>query len=209
MKQEKAVSFLAQFLPPGSFEQVAPFFKTNTIHLSITYERKSVLGDYRTPTKAIPFHRISINSNLNPYSFLVTLLHELAHMFTYNQYGTKAPPHGKEWKEEFRRILIPFLGKQFFPFDVEKALHAYLQDPAASTCTDPRLFKALYKYDEHLPGYKLVDDLHINAFFETEGGHLYQKIEKMRTRTKCKNITNGKMYYFQGIVEVKETLKKG
>ncbi len=206
-KQEKAVTFLAQFLPTGSFELVAPFFQSHTIYLSITYERKSVLGDYRPPNRDHPYHRISINSNLNPYSFLITLLHELAHLFTYNHYGTKASPHGPEWKEQFKRILTPFTGKQLFPPDVEKALHAYLSNPAASTCTDPALFKALYRYDERKPGEKLVDQLTIGALFETEDGERYQKVEKVRTRTKCRQLSTGKMYMFPGIFEVVEVME--
>jgi len=207
-KQETSINFLEQFLPHGAFEQVAPFFKNNTIHLTITHERKSVLGDYRNPTPDAPFHRISINANLNPYSFLITLLHELAHMFTFQHFQHKAPPHGKEWKTQFRHILIPFMGKRFFPGDVEKALYAYLHNPAASTCTDADLYKALYRYDEHKPGFKLVDEVGINQLFETEDGQVYQKIEKLRTRHKCKNIVNGKVYLFQGIAEVKAVRKQ-
>ena len=202
-KQETSISFLDQFLPRGAYEQIAPFFQSHTIHLTVTHERKSVLGDYRHPVPDVPYHRISINANLNPYSFLITLLHELAHMFTFVHFQHKAPPHGKEWKTQFRHILIPFMGKRFFPADVEKALLAYLHDPAASTCTDPHLYKALYSYDEHKPGFKLVDDVGTNQFFETEDGQVYQKLEKLRTRTKCRNINNGKHYLFQGIVEVK------
>jgi len=202
-KQEKSVNYLSQFLPDGAYDLVAPFFKSHVIHLSLTHERKSVLGDYRTPTKEHPEHRISINANLNPYSFLVTLLHELAHMFTFIQYGHKAAPHGPEWKEKYRHTLTPFLGKQIFPPDVERALHAYLQDPAASTCADPRLFKALYRYDERETGQKLVDQLPQNALFVYDG-QTYQIIERRRTRIKCKNIQNGKMYLFPGIAEVKE-----
>src|SRR5580704_5405171 len=174
-KRETSISFLEQFLPNGAFEQIAPFFRTHTIHLTLTHERRSVLGDYRHPVPDAPYHRISINANLNPYSFLITLLHELAHMFTFVHFEFKAPPHGKEWKTQFRHILIPFLGKKFFPSDVEKALLAYLHDPAASTCTDPRLYKALYRYDERKPGHKLVDELEINEKFETEDGQKYQK----------------------------------
>lgn len=203
-KQEQSLQLLEQFLPKGAFEQIAPFFKTHTIHLTLTNERRSVLGDYRNPVPDAPQHRISINANLNPYSFLITLLHELAHLFTFVHFGHKAMPHGKEWKTQFRHILIPFMGKRFFPPDVERALHAYLHNPAASTCTDPDLYKSLYKYDEHRPGFKLVDDVGLNQFFQTEDGSVYQKIEKLRTRNKCKNINNGKVYLFQGIVEVKE-----
>jgi SprT protein len=202
-KQETSIAFLQQFLPNGAFEQIAPFFMTHTIHLTLTHDRKSVLGDYRNPVPDTPYHRISINANLNPYSFLITLLHELAHLFTFEHFGFKAPPHGKEWKTQFRHILIPFMGKRFFPSDVEKALLAYLHNPAASTCTDTHLYKSLYKYDDHKPGFKLVDDVGLNQYFETEDGEVYQKLEKLRTRTRCRNLGTGKVYFFQGIVEVR------
>ena len=201
-KQETAISFLEQFLPPGTFPQVAPFFITHTIHLTLTHERKSVLGDYRHPSRQEPAHRISINATLNKYSFLITLLHELAHLFTFVHFGNKVSPHGQEWKDEFKKILIPFLGKKFFPPDVEKALLAYIHDPAASTCTDPRLYKALYRYDDRKPNSKLVDELAVNEKFQTEDGQTYQKLEKVRTRTKCRNLNNGKLYLFPGIAEV-------
>ena len=207
-KQETSITFLEQFLPRGAFEQIVPFFRTHTIHLTLTHERRSVLGDYRHPVPEAPYHRISVNANLNPYSFLITLLHELAHMFTHEHFGHKAQPHGKEWKTQFRHILIPFMGKRFFPADVEKALYAYLHNPAASTCTDAHLYKALYRYDDHKPGFKLVDDLGVNQYFETEDGQVYQKLEKLRTRTRCKNLDTGKVYFFQGIVEVKAVRKK-
>lgn len=207
-RQEKSFALLEQFLPHGAFEQVVPFFKTHTVHLTLTNERKTVLGDYRHPVPEAPYHRISINANLNPYSFLITLLHELAHLFTFVHFHHKASPHGKEWKTQFRHILIPFLGKRFFPPDVEKALFAYLNNPAASTCTDAELFKALYRYDERKPGFKMVDDVGINQYFAIETGEVFQKIEKLRTRTKCKSMSTGKVYLFQGIVEVKSVRRK-
>jgi SprT protein len=207
-KQETALTFLNQFLPEGAFEQVAPFFKSHTIHLTLTHERRSVLGDYRHPVADAPYHRISINANLNPYSFLITLLHELAHLFTFVHFQHKASPHGKEWKTQFRHILIPFMGKRFFPSDVEKALLAYLHNPAASTCTDLGLYKALYRYDEPKPGFRMLDELPLNQVFETEDGQQYQKLEKLRTRTRCSNLSNGKVYLFQGIVEVKAVRRR-
>jgi hypothetical protein len=206
-KHEAGISFLEQFLPAGSFADVAPYFTTHTIHLTITRDRKSVLGDYRHPVRSEPYHRISINANLNPYNFLITLLHELAHLLTFVHFNNKVLPHGKEWKTQFRHILIPFLGKKIFPADVEKALYAYLHDPAASTCTDYNLYKTLYKYDKKDPLAVLVDDLAINEQFVTQDGQKYEKKEKIRTRVRCKNLTNGKMYLFPPIVEVKRISK--
>jgi hypothetical protein len=203
-KQETPIRLLQNFIPEGSFELVAPYFQSHAIHLTLTRERKSVLGDYRNPTNDYPYHRISVNINLNKYSFLITLLHELAHLLAYVHFKHTISPHGKEWKTQFRHVLIPFIGKSFFPNDVEKALIAYIHNPAASTCTDPRLFRALYKYDEQKPGYKLVEDIEPGQWFETEDGDVYEKLEQLRTRSKCKNLNTGKIYLFQGIVEVKQ-----
>ena len=66
-KQEKSVAFLEHFLPHGAYELVEPYFKSHTIHLTLTHERKSVLGDYRHPVPEAPYHRLSVNANLNPY----------------------------------------------------------------------------------------------------------------------------------------------
>ena len=203
-KQETSIYLLNKFLPEGTFDLIAPFFQNHTIHLTLTHERKSVLGDYRHPTRDVPYHRISINVNLNPYSFLITLLHELAHLLVYVHFKHDAPPHGKEWKTQFRHILIPYIGKVFFPKDVEKALISYLHNPAASTCTDPTLYKALYRYDEQKPGYKLVDDLEVGQWFETDDGRLFEKLEQLRTRCRCKELNTNKIYLFQGIVEVRQ-----
>ncbi|XZF16054.1 SprT-like domain-containing protein [Chitinophagaceae bacterium MMS25-I14] len=202
-KQETTIRVLEQFLPPRTFDLVAPFFVSHTIHLTLTHERKSVLGDYRNPTTDKPYHRISVNANLNQYSFLITLLHELAHLLTFVHFKHTVSPHGKEWKTQFRHILIPFIGKGFFPKDVEKALIDYIHNPAASTCTDPNLYKALYRYDERKPGYRLVDELALNARFAIEDGRIFEKVEILRTRSKCREVKTGRMYYFQGIVEVK------
>lgn len=203
MNKETSLRFLENFLPPNTFEMVAPYFQDHTVHLTLTRERKSVLGDYRHPSIDKPHHRVSVNGNLNPYSFLITLVHELAHMLTFVHFGHDHSPHGKEWKTQFRHMMIPFMGKRIFPADVEKALYAYLHNPAASTCTDPDLYKALYQYDERKPGYRLVDEIQINQHFLTEDGRIFEKIEQLRTRSRCRDIKSGRHYFFQGIVEVK------
>lgn len=100
-------------------------------------------------------------------------------------------------------MLMPFVGKKIFPYDVEKALVAYIRNPAASTCTDPALYKALYRYDEPKPGYKLVDELEVGQWFETEDGTVFEKVSQLRTRARCRDLITNRHYFFQGIVEVK------
>ena len=201
-KEERHLTGLATFLPPDTFEMVAPYFRDHTIHLTLTHERKSVLGDYRAPWGKQTYHRISINATLNPFSFLITLLHELAHLLAYESYKHTVSPHGPEWKEKFRQTLVPFIGKKIFPPDVDKALNAYVQNPAASTCTDPHLYKVLHRYDAPKPGWKFVDEIAVGQQFATDDGRVFVKIEKMRTRHKCKDQKSGKMYLFSGIALV-------
>jgi hypothetical protein len=202
-KEERPLQSLAQFLPPDTSKMVMPYFKEHIIYLNLTYERKSVLGDYRSPTKEQPYHRISVNATMNPYSFLITLLHELAHLLTYVQYRNKVAPHGAEWKHRFKQTLLPFTGKGIFPDNVEEALNDYLQNPAASTCTDPQLYKALKQHDKHRRGWKFMDEVAVDQQFQTEDGRTFVKIEKLRTRSKCKDLESGRMYLFPGVAMVK------
>ena len=203
MKKERPFSELIPFLPPNTFEEVAQYFQDHTIHLTLTRERKSVLGDYRRPGKDAPFHRISINATLNAYSFLITLLHELAHMLVYLQYKDGVMPHGAEWKLQFQKMLIPYIGKNFFPKDIENALIKYLNNPKASTCTDTNLYKALYKYNNK-EGWTLIESLKVGDTFIIDDGRKYTLLEKRRTRYRCEESATGRMYLFPSIYEVKQ-----
>lgn len=200
-KQESPLETLRQYMPDGSFDAVMVYFKKYSIHLTLTQERKTRLGDYRSPSPGQHFHRISVNASLNQYSFLITLLHEMAHLTTYVAFKNKVAPHGVEWKAEFKRILSPFLGKNIFPNDLEVVLRAFLKNPAASTCADPDLFKALRRYDPKAASMAHVEDIPVGGRFELEG-RLFEKISQLRTRARCKDLTNGRLYFVQGVAVV-------
>jgi hypothetical protein len=144
-----------------------------------------------------------VNATLNPYSFLITLLHELAHLTTTVNHGLKPAPHGKEWKQEFKKVLSPFVGKSIFPHDVERALNAYLHNPAASTCTDPALYKALTRYDSKREENVHADEIAIGQKFELDK-RTFLKLEQLRTRSRCKELSSGRIYFVQGIALVKK-----
>lgn len=203
MKEERPFSDLIPFLPPNTFDNIYPYFQKHSIHLSLTHDRKSILGDYRRPTKEKPFHRISINATLHPYSFLITLLHELAHMFVYLNYTNRVQPHGKEWKNQFSQMLKPYIENHFFPKTIESALLKYIENPKASSCTDVELYKALYFFNTNRnKNAVLLDTLSINDCFKIDNGKKYQLIEKRRTRYLCKDLQSNKMYLFPSIYEV-------
>ncbi len=127
-KVEHPLQALSQYLPDGTFELVANFLQQYKVHLTISRERASVLGDYRNAHKG-QNHRISVNGNLNRWSFLITLLHELAHLLTFEQYGHKVQSHGKEWKARFGKLLAQFVQSKIFPADIEAEVAGHPAQP--------------------------------------------------------------------------------
>ncbi len=200
-KQEVPFLQLKQFIPPDSFTDVLYYLQHYKVQLTVTRERQTILGDYRHRILH-KGHRISVNGNLNKYSFLITLLHELAHLFTYERYGHRVSPHGSEWKKEFSAILVLFLQKKIFPEDIEQALRKTITNPAASSCGDAKLLRVLRNYDNKKEGSLMVEQLPDNAFFKINGDRVFKKGPKMRTRFKCQEVLTGKWFLFSGMYEV-------
>jgi SprT protein len=200
-KEEAPLQQLQHFVPPGSFDDVVLYLQRYKIHLTVTQKRQSILGDYRHAHGAHT-HRISVNGNLNPYAFLITLLHELAHLFTFEKYGNKVLPHGKEWQHEFGMILTQFISKKIFPPDVEEALRQSLHSPAASSCGDEQLLRVLHRYDTKKEGMHLVEQLPEGALFKIKGNRVFKKGMQVRKRYKCTEVKTGKLYLFSAVYEV-------
>jgi len=200
-KQEAPLLQLQSYLPEGSFEDVLYYLRHYKVHLTISRQRQSVLGDYRH-AMADKAHRISVNGNLNKYAFLITLLHELAHLFTYEQFGHRVMAHGQEWKNEFGKILAKFLLKNVFPADIKKALLPTLQNPAATSCGDEKLLRVLHNYDERKEGIHLVEQVPEGGLFVIKGGRIFKKGEKIRKRYKCMEVKTNRLYLFSAVYEV-------
>lgn len=200
-KKEVEISALSDFLPSGTFQMVEPFLLHYKVHLTITRSRTTVLGDYRN---AIPgkTHRISVNGNLNPYAFLITLLHELAHLITFEKYGHRVQSHGKEWKIQFAELLKHFLQCDVFPSDIERQLSASLKSPAASSCADDALMRVLRNYDNVKEGHLLVEQIQRGEIFQTINGRQFRREEQIRKRIKAVEIDTGRVYLFSPIYEV-------
>ncbi len=200
-KQEAPLHQLKQYLPEGSFDEVVHYLLQHKVQLTITRERKTVLGDYRNSV-AGKNHRITVNGNLNPFAFLITLLHELAHLFTYERFGHRVQAHGQEWKNEFSKLLAQFLLKKIFPADIHRALLKTLQNPAASSCADTALLRVLHQYDEKKNGGVLIESLPEGALFRISGDRIFKKENKVRKRYKCTEVATGKVYLFSPVYEV-------
>jgi len=201
-KSQAPLQSLEDFLPKGSYLMIEPYLHHYKVHLTITRSRSSVLGDYRN-AHAGKAHRISINGNLNPYAFLVTLLHELAHLISFIRFGHRVEAHGKEWKQQFSELLKHFISASFFPVDIKSQLEASLKNPAASSCADVNLMRVLRKYDPVKEGNCLVEELAVGAKFAIKGNRVFECGERVRKRIKATEIATGKVYLFSPVYEVK------
>ena len=200
-KQEAPLTHLNSFLPPGTYHAVEEYLRFYKIHLTVTRHRKSILGDYRHRTH-FSNHRISINGSLNKYSFLITLLHEIAHLLTFENHGNKVMAHGNEGKMIYASLLKQFIDNKIFPADIEKELLISLRNPAASSCAEDDLIRVLRKHDANNNGYKLVEELPPNSLFKLDDGKIFKKGEKQRKRFKCEEVKTGKVYLFSPVFEV-------
>ena len=200
-KKEAPINQLQHFLPPNTYDAVLAYLHHYKVHLTVAKERKSILGDYRHQVHG-KNHRISVNGNLNAYAFLITLLHELAHLLTFEQYGNRVQSHGKEWKTIFGQLLRQFVQQQVFPQDITHALKQSLQNPSASSCADDTLLRVLKNYDQKNGNLHFVESIPAGVLFKTHDGRIFRKGEKVRKRFKCEEVGTKRLYLFSPLYEV-------
>jgi hypothetical protein len=143
-----------------------------------------------------------VNGNLNTYSFLITLLHELAHLLTFDKYGNRVQAHGREWKNLFSQLLAQFIKNSVFPADIEKELIASLSNPAASSCAEDGLMRVLRRYDAKAEGQMLVEEIPMQGLFKLKDGRIFKKGEKLRKRYRCEEVGSKRVYLFSPVYEV-------
>jgi SprT protein len=194
-----------RFLPEAYVDYVCELFFESKVKFSIVKDRSTKLGDFRASPKGEK-HRITVNGNLNKYSFLITTLHEFAHLNTYNQFGWKVKPHGEEWKMEYRKLLYPVIQSGKLPKDIEVTLTNSLVNTKASSCTDQQLSRVLHKYDIHPEGNVILESLPVDSLFEVNGKS-FRKGPLRRKRYVCEEISSNKKYLVNSLAVVKHLNK--
>jgi hypothetical protein len=190
---------LQDFIPEASYDQVTALLSHDNLEVKVKQERQTRHGDYRRlPTGN---HQITINSNLNPYRFLITLIHEVAHFETYKSYGRQIKPHGPEWKSVFQHLMLGFLRPEVFPADVLPLLASHFKNPKASSDSDAVLALKLKQYDP--PNGKIfIFEVPIGSTFRLHNGKLFRKGPKRRTRFEGTELATGRLYVFNPNSEV-------
>ena len=155
-------------------------------------KRRTKHGDFR---KSNNIDIITINHIENKYRFLLVLIHELAHFNVYRKH-IRTTPHGKIWKNEFKKLLQPILDKNIFPNDLQILIQAHMKNPKSSFSYDSPLEMELNKYDNDSYNYTYLEDIDIGNIFRYSNDKLYKKIEKRRKRYLCIENDSGKKYLF-------------
>jgi len=194
---------LSKYLPIEVVPLVESIIKEKKIHFSITPNRKSKAGDYRSPYKKWG-HKISINGSMNKYAFTITFFHEYAHLLVWENYGNKVYPHGKEWKLAFSRILVKLLSMNFFPKNLQTAINQYSINPLASTQSDIFLSQVLREFDNKKTFHKTVLELQSGNKFKMDDGRTFVRGELKRTRIWCKEYGTNIIFAFNPNAEVIE-----
>lgn len=199
-KRQKLEQGFERFLPQEFVSYVVDLLLKYPVKFKIVPPRSTKLGDFRAGI-GIEKPIITVNGDLNPYAFLVTTLHEFAHLFTYLDYGFKVQPHGNEWKENYRKLILPIIDSKCLPEDIENALLNSLVSVKASSCSDIHLTRVLKKYDLTKDGKELLENLPKNSIFALNG-RVFSKGELRRKKFFCIELSSKKKYLVHALAEV-------
>lgn len=204
MSIDKISAVLGKYIPAPAVNTCASWIIQKNIHLKLTRGRASKFGDYM-PLRPGEGHRITVNHDLNKYAFLITFVHEVAHLETFNKFKGRVDPHGREWKHEFRLLLTGFVHRGIFPEDIRTALSDYMLNPAASSCSDHTLLRALRKYDERPEEVFHLEDLPHDSVFQlhqSRSGQVFKKGHRIRKRFHCMEMKTNRIYFVSPMAEV-------
>src|SRR5688572_21323558 len=132
MNSDKIYSILQEHLPTTALQYCYQLWNETPFQLKITRTRQTKVGDF-TSKRSIGHPRITLNHELNPFLFLITYIHEVAHLRVHVQYGNRVDPHGEEWKMTFQSLMHPVLNQEVFAEDILPELQKHMINPKASS----------------------------------------------------------------------------
>jgi len=193
-----SIKTLEQYLPENTFPFLKKWFSDYYIHIKITKNRNSKLGDYRKlPDKS---HQITVNSTLDKQLFFFVLTHELAHLIAFEKFNFRISAHGKEWKNTFAEMLLESI--DIYTDDLKPIILKFSKNPKANFMASPELVR-YFHIENPEDNFVFVEDLLINDEFQYKGDK-YKLLEKKKKLYLCIHLKNSKKYLFRALAKVEK-----
>ena len=194
-----SINTIEPFVPPTSVTLLSKYLRQWEVNLVITRKRVTKHGDFRALHEG--GHQITVNEMPNPYRFLITTLHEIAHLVAYKNFGRTIKPHGKEWKITYKKIMLPFLTPNIFPEALLEILQSHFRNPKASSDADFKLVMALNKFDP-VNKKNYIFELERGEVFEIHNGRRFIRGKKRVKRYECREVDTLRIYLFSPHAQV-------
>lgn len=205
-KIQDQIYVFQHYVPDAAIPVLSKYFNYWKVNLVIVPRRNTKHGDFRMLSKGV--HRISVNNSSNPYRFLITLIHEIAHLVAFKDFGYSIKPHGKEWKSCYQKLMIPFLNPKIFPKDLLNLLALHFKNPRASTDVDFNLVIELNKFDPETEK-NYIFELDYGTIFETYNGRKFVLGSKRKKKYECDEVSTRRKYFFSPHAQVKRIQRNG
>ena len=192
MQGKQVFGILTQHVPLLAVDYTFQLWTQTAFELKLSRKRESKVGDF-TFKRNSAIQRITLNHDLNPYLFLITYIHEVAHLRVHLHYGNRLEPHGSEWKKVFQNLMLPVLKENVFPPEILHILLRHMRNPKASSFADRELTLALRKFDVGSSKQVMVSELPEGSIFKLQGKY-FKKGKLKRTRVLCHEIKSKRLY---------------
>ncbi|HEX5169720.1 MAG TPA: SprT-like domain-containing protein [Cyclobacteriaceae bacterium] len=192
MHDKEVLSILSLHVPANAIGYSFDLWAQTPFELKLSRKRESKVGDftYRNHSRT---QRITLNHDLNQYLFLITYIHEVAHLRVHLHYGNKLEPHGLEWKKVFQNLMEPMLKESVFPHEILHLLIAHMRNPKASSFADRELTVRLRGYDGVDSQRPMLSELPEGSIFRLQGKY-FKKGKLRRTRVLCHELKSKRQY---------------
>ena len=189
---------ISNHIPSASAEYCQQLINQHRFKLILAKERQSKLGDFRRDK--YKNYTITVNRNLNPFQFLITFIHEYAHLLVAVRHPKSVKAHGQEWKNTFRELMLPVLNPEVFPDEILRPLANHMRNPKAASSSDPKLWKILKGFGQDTTGITLEDIESGGEFLFKK--RLFIKLNKRKTRVLCEEVNSGRQYLIPAVADV-------
>lgn len=179
---EKLTNILNTHIPAPAIPYCLQLWQSTPFKFKLRKARQSKVGDFSCKHGQTP--QITVNDDLHPFLFLITYIHEVAHLHVHQRYGHRAEAHGEEWKDTFRILLDPVMNREIFSDKILRGLKRHMVNPKASTFSDAELTELFRSVDTKWSRATLLSEIPEGSLFGLHG-KWFRKGALQRTRVLC------------------------